>query len=64
MKKSGKLFDVIMGAYDGAEICELVGCYILQQIGDKVPKENISLYRDDGLAFFRNINGPQSERIK
>ena len=27
-------------------------------------KENIGLSRDDCLPFFRNINGPQSERIK
>ena len=25
MKKDGGIFDVRMGAYDGAEICELVG---------------------------------------
>ena len=64
MTKGAKLFDVTMGAYDGAEICELVGCYVLQQIGGMVPQENIGLYRDYDLAFFRNVNGPQSERIK
>ena len=26
MKKNGDLFDVTMGSYDGAEVCELVGC--------------------------------------
>ena len=26
IKKGDKLFDVTMGAYDGAEVCELVGC--------------------------------------
>ena len=25
MKKSSNLFDVTMGAFDGAEVCELVG---------------------------------------
>jgi len=33
-EKGGKLFDVTMGAYDGAEISELVGCYILSIITD------------------------------
>ena len=33
MKKEGDTFDVTMGAYDGAEVCELVGAYILQQLG-------------------------------
>ena len=57
------LFDVTMGSYDGAETCELVGTYILNEIRDIIPKENIGLYRDDGLAF---INKParEAETIK
>ena len=58
------LFDVTMGSYDGAEVCELVGLYILDQLGSKYNKENIGLYRDDGLAVFENVTGPQAERIK
>ena len=27
------LFDIVMGSYDGAEICELVGLYILPFLG-------------------------------
>jgi len=64
MKKEGNLFDVTMGAFDGAEVCELVGCYILSQITTKFEKNNIGLYRDDGLAVFKSLSGPQSERIK
>ena len=45
------LFDVTMGSYDGAETCELVGTYILSEINNIIPKENIGLYRDDGLAI-------------
>ena len=29
IKKKGGLFDVTMGAYDGAEVCELVGTFLL-----------------------------------
>ena len=29
IKKHGCLLDVSMGAYDGAEVCELVGIYML-----------------------------------
>ena len=61
--KSG-IFDVTMGAYDGAEICELVGIYILSILSTKCDKGNIGLYRDDGLSVFENLSGPQSERIK
>ena len=38
-----------MGSYDGAESCELVGCFLLHEIGKKYG--NIfGLYRDDGLG--------------
>ena len=62
IKKEGGLFDVTMGAYDGAEICELVGTYLLHLIGEKY--KNVGLYRDDGLAVFKNMSGPESERVK
>ena len=29
-------FDVPMGCYDGAEVCGLVGCYILNQISTAI----------------------------
>ena len=57
-------FDVPMGSYDGAEICELVGLYILHKLtSGKDPifeKENCGIYRDHGLAIIK-ING--SRRI-
>ena len=63
MKKDG-LFDVKMGAYDGAEVCELVGTFLLDKISEKYEKNNIGLYRDDGLSVFKNKSGTQLERIK
>ena len=38
-----------MGSYDGAEVCELVGLFILNDICNEYGKHNIGLYRDDGL---------------
>ncbi len=64
IKKKGGFFDVTMGAFDEAEICELVGTFLLNKIAEKYPKENTGLYRDDGLAAFKNTSGPQNERIK
>ena len=64
MKKSSGIFDVTMGAFDGAEVCELVGIFLLSQLVETCSKENIGLYRDDGLAVFENISGPQAEKIK
>ena len=31
-KKSNSTFDVATGSYDGAETCELVGCYLLSKL--------------------------------
>ena len=64
MKKGGKLFLVTMGAYDGAEVCELVGCNMLSIITHKYNKKDIGIYRDDGIATFNNITGPQAEKFK
>ena len=63
MKKDG-LFDVTVGAYDGAEACELVGSFLLYKISEKYDKNSIGLYRDDGLSLFKNKSGTQLERIK
>ena len=52
MKKDSGLFDVTMGAYDGAEVCELVGTILLYKLSLKYNKNKIGLYRDDGLAIF------------
>ena len=62
VKKEGGSFDVTMGAYDGAEVCELIGIYMLYLIGKKYDSKNIGLYRDDGLAVFKKVSGPASEK--
>ena len=53
-----------MGAYDGSEVCELVGTFLLYKLSLKYNKNDIGLYRDDGLAIFKNISGPKSEKVK
>ena len=53
-----------MGCYNGAELCELVGTYLLNQLKVVVAKENMGLYRDDGLGTFKNMSGPEVERKK
>ena len=61
--KKDNNFDVTMGAYDGAEICELIGLYILSKLETLINKEYIGLYRDDGLAVV-NMSGPQIEQLR
>ena len=53
-----------MGAYDAAEVCELVGSFLLYALSLKYNKTNIGLYRDGGLAVFRNVSGPHCKKIK
>ena len=64
VKKDNPAFDMTMGSYDGAELCELVGLYLLDLIAKEFDKKYFGLYRDDGLGCFENISGPDSERIK
>ncbi len=53
-----------MGSYDGAEICELVGLFILNKLGQKFGKENIGLYRDDGLAIMKNKSARLADKTR
>ena len=63
-KNHCNMFDVTMGSFDGAEVCELIGLFLLNKISEKYGKNNVGLYRDDGLVLLRNANGPQSERTR
>ena len=54
----------MMGSNDGAEICELTGIYILLQLSNLLPREDIGLYRDDGQILLRNTNGQLMDRIR
>ena len=53
-----------MGSYDGAEICELVGLFILNHLGKSFGKENIGLYRDDGLAIIKNKSARLADKTR
>ena len=55
-------FDVPMRCYNGEEVCELVGSYLLKKLSNIVDKKSIGLYRDDELAILQNLSGPQIER--
>lgn len=63
-KDSANTFDVAMGAFDGAEICELVGLLILHELNTELGAESVGLYRDDGLAALRKCSGSQAERMR
>ena len=53
-----------MGYYDGAEVCELVGLYLLSNFAPLIGSKNVGLYRNDGLAVIDQANGPKMDRIR
>ena len=50
--------------YDGAQITDLVGLMILQNLKEKIPEIDFALYRDDGLGIYENLPSSHIERIK
>jgi len=58
------LFDVTMGSFDGAEVCELVGLYVLNTLVNRFGNKNIGLYRDDGLALIKGTSGRLADRMR
>ena len=63
-KQTESCFDVTMGSFDGAEVCELVGIYILCFLAKLINKKDCGLYRDDGLLILRNVNGQQIDWMR
>ena len=59
--KRGCQWDVAMGSFDGAEVCELVGLYLLHQLLDT--GLDLGLYRDDGLGVTK-LKGQPLERMR
>ena len=64
VKKGESNFDVTMGAYDGAEVCELIGIFMLSLLSKHINKNHIGLYRDDGLSILKNTSSPAAEKLK
>ena len=63
-KNHDSLFDVTMGSYDGAEICELVGLFLLNNLAERFGKESVGLYRDDGLLIRKGTGGRQADQVR
>ena len=63
VKQQNQDFDVSMGSLDSAEICETVGLFLLAEMNEYIPKQQMGLYRDDGLAVIK-LSGPETERLR
>ena len=53
-KKENPDFDVPMGAYDGAEVCDIVGLFLLSELRDLKLNLDIGGYKDDFLGVSRS----------
>ena len=53
-----------MGSYDGAELCEFIGIYLLSQLCTIISKNNCGVYRDNGLMIQEYINGQQIDQLR
>ena len=47
-KKGNKDFDVTIGSFEGAEVCDFLGLYILYILSTKCGKNLNGICRDDG----------------
>ena len=55
MKKDSRLFDLTVCAYDGMEVCKLLGTFLLYKLSLKYNKKNIGFYHNDGLALLKKV---------
>ena len=62
-KNSNGDSDVTMESYNGAEVCELAGLFMLNKLSKKFDKDNIELYRDDELSVSYYDNGHQNNKV-
>ena len=53
-----------MGSFDGAEVWQLVGIYMLCFLAKLIKKNNCGLYRDDRLPLLQNINHQQIDQMR
>merc|ERR1712096_138222 len=63
-KDNDNLFDVPMSSFFGAELCNLIGLYILCKLENLYGIKEIGFYRDDGVAIIEQKNNQHLENIK
>ena len=62
-RKGEDNFDVAQGAYDSAEICDIVGLFLLSELKKQKLNANLGIYRDDGLGV-SSATPRQVDKIK
>ena len=57
-------FNIPMGAYDLAQVADLIGIYILDTLGHIVKLEQVGLHWDDRIIFIPDSNGHKTSKIQ
>ena len=52
-----------MGAFDGAQVTDLIGLYILHRLKNEIPEVQFTLYRDDGLGTHKKFPDTKIKKI-
>ena len=63
-KSDNELFDVTLGRFDGDEIWEFAGLYLLDKLSKLLGNDNVGLYRDDGLAAIKSTSGTILDKMR
>ena len=53
-----------MGSFDGAEICELVGLYLINKLSKLLGNENMGLYRDGRVPAIETASDPILDKMR
>ena len=56
--------DVPRGCFDGTELFELVGTYILNQLKDAFQRHSVGLNKDEDFAVVKDLSRPEIEIMK
>ena len=65
VKKDGSEdFNAPMGCFDGVEVCELRGTFILNKLENVFQNHTSGLYSDDELTVIKGLFGPEIGRLK
>ena len=63
-RNSESLFDVAMGCFDGAEIFNLVGLYLLNTVAKKFGNKYVGPYRDNGLILIKGNSARVADKFR
>ena len=63
-REKSTFFDVSMGSHDGAEVCEVIGLFMLHKLSESLKRDSMGLYRDDGLGVLKDISGREADATR